>query len=130
MTMSSYSTGRAWSPPALLLEAAGDDDELILMLIDAFGKDTEARIEQMRGALASSSLQKIRAEAHAIKGSAGQMGAAEVAEACLKLEHVCDPQGAVLIQDQINRVQALFDEIRGEMAAYSDSGRMRPPVAH
>ncbi len=120
-----YSTRRAWSPPALLLEAAGDDGGLIAKLIDAFGRDTDARMEQMRGALAASSYPKIRVEAHAIKGSARQMGADAVADACQELEFVCDLQGALLISARLSRVRELFDEIRGEMATYS-SGRMDP----
>jgi len=38
----------------VLLEAAGEEDDgLIVSLIDAFSTDTDARIEQMRKALAA-----------------------------------------------------------------------------
>ena len=93
------------------------------MLIDAFSSDTEARIEQMRGALAASSLPDIRAGAHTIKGSARQMGADAVAEACQELELVCDLPGAVQILSRLNRVQELFEETRGAMAAYSSGSK-------
>jgi HPt (histidine-containing phosphotransfer) domain-containing protein len=106
----------------VLLDAAAGDDGLIGKLIDAFGRDTDARIGQMRRALATSSFPNIRAEAHTIKGSAGQMGAEAVAEACHEVETACDLQQTSLIAARLNRVQELFDEIREAMAAYSSGG--------
>jgi len=103
----------------VLLEAAAGDDTIIARLIDAFGKETDARIEQMRRALAASNLPRIRTEAHSIKGCARQMGAEEVGEACQDLENACGLQEASLIAARLNRVQELCDEIRRAMAAYS-----------
>jgi HPt (histidine-containing phosphotransfer) domain-containing protein len=103
----------------VLLEAAAGDDGLIVRLIDAFGRDTNARVEQMRRALAASNFPNIRSEAHTVKGSARQMGADEVAEACQELEIACDLQDPSLIAARLNRVQGLFDEIRGAMTAYA-----------
>lgn len=114
------SSRQAWSPPAVLLEAAAGDDGLIAKLIDAFGRDSGARIERIRGALAASDFPSIRAEAHTIKGSARQMGADAAAEACQELEMACGLQEASLIAARLNRVQELFDEIREAMAAYSN----------
>jgi len=105
----------------MLLEAAAEDGSLIVRLIDAFGRDTDARMEKMRRALAASNFPNIRAEAHTIKGGARQMGADEVAEACQELEIACDLQEASLIAARLNHVQELFDEIRGAMIAYSNS---------
>jgi len=118
------STRQAWSPPAVLLEAAAGDDGLIVRLIDAFGSDTNARVEQMRRALAASNFPDIRANAHTIKGSARQMGAEAVAEACHELEIACDLQESSLVEARLNRVQELFDNIRVAMAAYPHAGKM------
>jgi len=114
------STRQAWSPPAVLLEAAAGDDGLIAKLIDAFGRETDARIERMRGALAASNFPSIRAEAHTIKGSAGNMGADAAAEACREVEMACDLQEASLVAARLNRLQELSDEVREAMAAYSN----------
>jgi HPt (histidine-containing phosphotransfer) domain-containing protein len=114
------STRQAWSPPALLLEAAAGDDGLIAKLIDAFGRETDVRIERMRGALAASNFPSIRAEAHTIKGSAGNMGADAAAEACRKVEMACDLQEASLVAARLNRLQQISDEVREAMAAYSN----------
>jgi HPt (histidine-containing phosphotransfer) domain-containing protein len=113
---------QAWLPPAVLLEAAAGDDGLIVRLIDAFGRDTNARIAQMRRALAVSNFPSIRAEAHTIKGSARQMGAEAAAEACQEVEMACGLQEASLIAARLNRVQEIFDEVCAAMAAYSNPG--------
>ena len=121
MTEGRCSRRQAWSPPTVLVEAAGEDDGLIVSLIDVFSRDTDARIEQMREALTSSNFPNIRAEAHTIKGGARQMGADAVDEACQELEIACDTKEAPLIAARLNHVQELFDEIRGAMIAYSNS---------
>jgi HPt (histidine-containing phosphotransfer) domain-containing protein len=120
-TEGSRSRRQAWSPPAVLLEAAGEDDGLIVSLIDAFSKDTDARIEQMRKALAAPDFPNIRAQAHTVKGGARQMGADAIDEACQELEIACDTKEASLVAARLNRVQELFDETRGAMIAYSNS---------
>jgi len=105
-----------WSPPELLLEAAGGDDEMIATLIDAFGADTSDRIEQMFADLAVCNLSNIRNQAHTIKGSAGQMGADALADACRELEKASDLQQPVPVAARLSRVKELFDEIREKMA--------------
>jgi HPt (histidine-containing phosphotransfer) domain-containing protein len=122
-TERTHPTQQAWSPPAMLLEAEGGDIGLIVRLIDAFGRDTDERIGQMLRTLAASDFTSIRAEAHAIRGSARMMGADEVAEACEELENACDLRDRPLIAAHLNRAQEFLAEIRGAMAAYSHRGR-------
>jgi len=110
---------RSWAPPALLLEASAGDDGLILALIDAFFQDTDARIAQMHVDLAASDFPHLRSEAHTVKGSASQMGADALADACRELELASGRRDAALIPALLNRIEARFDEIRGEMAAFS-----------
>jgi HPt (histidine-containing phosphotransfer) domain-containing protein len=121
-------TRQDWWPPELLLEAAADDDGLIVKLIDAFSTDTDDRIEHMRGALAASDFPRIRAEAHTIKGSASQMGADALAEACRELEIASNLREALLIAPLLNRIQALFEEIRAAMASYAGNGKIESSV--
>ena len=110
-----------WSPPVSILEAASGDDSLIDDLIDVFSTDSDARIGQMRVALATRNLPGIRFEAHSIKGSARQLGAEALADVCQELEIVSDSEDALVIAAKVNRVQDLFEDIRGAMASYSDS---------
>jgi len=127
-TKGSHSNQAAWSPPELLLEVAADDDALLVKVIDVFGRDTDTRMAQMRRALAASNYPNICAEAHTIKGCAMQMGAEAVGEACHQLEIACGLQEASLIAARLNRVQELFDEIRGAMVAYTISRGMKSSV--
>jgi len=108
-----------WSPPELLLDAAADDDGLIVKLIEAFGEDTAARIERIHAALSSCDFPAIRSEAHTIKGSASQMGADAVAEVCRELEQVVVLRDASLVTPLLNRVLERFAEIQEAMAAYA-----------
>jgi HPt (histidine-containing phosphotransfer) domain-containing protein len=108
-----------WSPPASLLEALSGDDDLIVDLIHIFSTDVDARLERMREALAAANFQTIRAEAHTIKGSAGQLGAGAVAEVCQGIEIVSDLEAPLLIPARLKRVRELFEEIRVAMASYA-----------
>jgi HPt (histidine-containing phosphotransfer) domain-containing protein len=119
-TQSGRSSHEAWSPPLFLLETASGDDGLIADLVDAFNTDTSARIQKVRAALAASDFSKLRTEAHTIKGGARQVGADALADACQELETVCTLQEALLVAARLNRVQELFEEIRGAMASYSN----------
>jgi HPt (histidine-containing phosphotransfer) domain-containing protein len=119
-----HSFHQDWSPPASILEAASGDDGLIDDLIDAFSTDSDARIGQMREALATPDFPTIRFEAHTIKGSARQMGANAVAEVCQELEMVSALQDTRLIAARLNRLQELFEDIRSAMTSYSNSRKM------
>jgi HPt (histidine-containing phosphotransfer) domain-containing protein len=120
----SHSFQQDWSPPESLLEAASGDDSLIDDLIDAFSTDSDARIGQMREALAAPAFQRIGFEAHTIKGSARQVGADALAEACQELEMVTGLQDAPLIAARLNHVQELFEDVRGAMASYSKTRKI------
>ena len=123
-TECSHSFHQDWSPPASLLEALCYDDDSIVDLIHIFSTDIDARIERMREALAAANFPRIRAEAHTIKGSAGQVGADAVAEACEEIEIVSDLDAALLIPARLKRVQELFEEIRGAMASFANGRKL------
>jgi HPt (histidine-containing phosphotransfer) domain-containing protein len=77
----------------------------------------------MREALTTLNFPRLRFEAHTIKGSARQVGADAVAEACQEIEMVSGLQDALAIAAQLNHVQKLFEEIRCAMASYSNSNK-------
>lgn len=117
-----------WSPPASIREVFSDDDELIVDLVHIFTTDIDARIERMREALAAANFRKVRAEAHTIKGSARQVGADALGEVCQEIEIVSDLEAALLIPARLNRVQELFEEIRGAMASYANGRKLSSPM--
>jgi HPt (histidine-containing phosphotransfer) domain-containing protein len=115
-----------WSPPLFLLEAASGDDDLIADLIDAFDTDAGARMPQLRAALRNCDFSRIRAEAHAIKGSARQLGADALADACQELETASNLRAASLVAAWINRVHELLAVAQRAMASYSGNRRPQP----
>jgi HPt (histidine-containing phosphotransfer) domain-containing protein len=110
-----------WSPPLFLLDAMSGEDDLIAELIDAFNTDAAARMQQLRVALRNSDFSRILAEAHAIKGSARQVGADAVADACQELEIASEFQEVSLVAGRVSRVQLLLEDVLRAMAAYSSN---------
>lgn len=121
----------AWAPPATLLEAISGDEGLMAEFIDIFELDTETRIGQLGRALAASDIRSIGAEAHSIKGSARQLGANALADACQELEFASTRARALHIAGLVKRVELLFKETRHAMASYSnDSATTDSAASH
>ena len=76
-----------WVPSALLLELADGDDELIADLIVAFAADSRTRRTLMRQSLALGQRNRLRTEAHGLKGGASQVGLSDFAALCQRIEH-------------------------------------------
>ena len=55
-------------------------------VLDAFIEDTHARVGRMRAAASAGDIAQLRAEAHAVKGSAGMVGAQKLAGICDVIE--------------------------------------------
>jgi len=90
-TVSPTESNVAWSPSAELLDLARQKGVGVLReLCDDFGADTSARLEALCQALTRGNLTLARNEAHAIKGSAFQMGALGLARWCRCMEQSAD----------------------------------------
>jgi len=63
-----------------------DEPDLITELIDGFLADLEGRLQVIRCAIAGGDAPALRSAAHAVKGSAGTVGATGLAERCGELE--------------------------------------------
>jgi len=77
----------AWVVPATLrqLVEAGDG-EWVEELMAVFQADTTSRLDLMGRALANADYGAVRAQAHAIKGGAIQVGAERLADVCRQVE--------------------------------------------
>lgn len=77
----------AWTLPDELrmLVELGDADTVREVIL-VFQSDTEVRIRKIKNGLAEGDAPAVRAEAHAIKGSAGQVGAAHFSQLCREVE--------------------------------------------
>jgi HPt (histidine-containing phosphotransfer) domain-containing protein len=71
-----------------LLDRLGGDRELLRDIIQLFLEDTPPRLTALRHAVAAGDARAIRAEAHALKGSAGNMSAHRLVEAAATLEDI------------------------------------------
>jgi HPt (histidine-containing phosphotransfer) domain-containing protein len=66
--------------------AAAGDEEIVAEVFRDFESDTAARLTRLRSALHCGHIREAGAQAHAIKGSAVQIGAYGVAELCRRIE--------------------------------------------
>jgi HPt (histidine-containing phosphotransfer) domain-containing protein len=109
-----------WTPPAWLLEVASSDDSLIADLIDVFKTSTQASLQQMRTALATVDVPRLRNEAHKIKGSAKQVGADALAEVCQTLELASSLTPLSRLGEPVGCCHELFAETESAMTSYSN----------
>ena len=107
-----------WSPPEAIVEALGDDNEMVVELIDAFQTDTRARLERVRAALSAGDATQLRREAHTVKGSSRQIGADALGEVCEQIEHADQSTSLAQFAELVQRMQELFAQIDGSMSAY------------
>lgn len=110
----------SWTPPDVLrdLEAAGCADA-VLELIEDFRTDTAQRLQRLRLTMAGADPAAFRREAHSIKGSALQMGAAEVSATAKSLELEGATMPAWAVQAAIDKLQVQFETVCRQMSAYS-----------
>lgn len=103
----------AWSlPETLLMLAMSGDTEVVADIIALFKMDTARRLALLRDALEKSDAVRITAQAHAIKGSAIQVGADSLAALCRRIEL----EGRTLPIDQIHplvrQAECEFERLR------------------
>ena len=105
-------TDSQWSLPETLQELAEDgDEELVRDILTCFQSDTSSRLLRLHHALEGSDRAAVGLQAHAIRGSAVQVGAGAVAMACRVLESAAPHQPAADIANLLTRVQSCFDEV-------------------
>lgn len=68
--------------------ARAGNSELLVKLHAAFARDTPARLEALRAAVAAGDAEAITFNAHTLKGSAANLGALQVAETCDRIERL------------------------------------------
>ena len=88
-------------------------------LIGLFLRETPARLADIRTALESGDAPALERAAHALKGSAGTLGAYALSELCAQLEELADSgtvTGAAEVVDAVaaafERVQPVLEELR------------------
>jgi HPt (histidine-containing phosphotransfer) domain-containing protein len=84
-----------------------------------FLNDTPARLEEIRAALESADTEVLRRAAHALRGSAGSMGAHGMATACEDLDNLAAAGDLVSAQDRMDVLESEF--LRTSAALYDVS---------
>jgi 3-isopropylmalate/(R)-2-methylmalate dehydratase small subunit len=69
-----------------LLERLGDDEELVAEIVELFLDDAPQQIASIEAAVAAKDGEEIRNRAHALKGAAANMGAADLCEKARQME--------------------------------------------
>jgi len=81
-----------WSLTAELREIATTEPGILPELVSLFIDDSAARLQKLSSACFRQDFTVVRAQAHSLKGSALQMGAASLASLCAALESADRPE--------------------------------------
>ena len=108
-----------WHPPEALreIEEAGDQT-IVLELINSFQNDTIRRFERLHAAVARLDAATVKAEAHAMQGSARQMGAEGLADLCQAVEASAAQRNWLALEGEVEQADLRFAEARSAMAEY------------
>jgi HPt (histidine-containing phosphotransfer) domain-containing protein len=108
-----------WHLPDTLLELVeGGDGILVLDLIQTFQTDTASRLGRLREAVTRLDAASVKAEAHSVRGSAGQMGAEELAAVCEAVETGAPKLNWPALEAQVKQADLRFAEALIEMSDY------------
>ena len=109
-------TSDVFSAPALL-ERLGGDAQLLARVIGLFLEDCPARLTAIKEAVDARSAERIRNEAHALKGAAGNLSASDLADAARTLEQI----GA---EGRVEAAEAAWERLSAEARRVMDAIRL------
>jgi HPt (histidine-containing phosphotransfer) domain-containing protein len=107
-----------WAPPQLLCDLETGASGFVAEMIADFTTDTANRLQHLRRAAADADLSGVRAEVHAIRGSAREMGADALVRLCLEIERKAHDPAEPNISDCVRELEACFGEVSRAMARY------------
>ena len=93
---------------------------MVREVLSVFQSDTAVRIRNVAAALAQGDAARVRSEAHAVKGSAAQVGALEVSDLSRKIEAAALRLDLAEAARLMPELETAFSSLSAEM---SDSGR-------
>ena len=119
MDSETVATTCQWAPPQLLRDLETGASGFVAEMIADFTTDTTTRLQHLQRAAANADSSRVRAEVHAIRGSAREMGADAIVRLCLEIELKAPDPNASNIKDCIRELEARFGEISRAMTRYS-----------
>jgi HPt (histidine-containing phosphotransfer) domain-containing protein len=96
------------------LEGDGDPD-ILAELAEIFVADSTVRIETMRQAVAKGDAATVKQMTHALKGSAGNMGATRMAELCERLQIASASKDLAAAPEMLDLLEAEFVRVRSAL---------------
>ena len=119
MDSETIATACQWAPPPSLRDLEAGASGFVAEMIADFTTDTTTRLQHLRRAAANADSSRVRAEVHAIRGSAREMGADAIVRLCVEIERETPDPNASNIKDCIRELEARFGEVSRAMARYS-----------
>jgi len=110
-------------PEELFDLARHSEEDLITEVLSLFMSDSASRLLALKSAVLRGDTDAIRSGAHALKGSAGQVGAAGMAEACRLMEESCVSANTGHWTVLLERLQARFQEACEAMSGFQERPR-------
>ena len=101
-----------------LLEGLGSRSDFMEKLIRVFSDDNVTLIGKMEEAVAAKRFGELRSLLHALKGSAGSIGADELARTCSRIHTLSEVELRARGAQHVSRIRADFDLARAELTAY------------
>jgi two-component system, sensor histidine kinase and response regulator len=87
-------------------------DGIVAELVGMFLEDTPPRLAALREAMQEGDAESIEGVAHALKGSAGNMGATRLAGVCARLENAGISRDLTSVKDLLPQAEAEFGRVR------------------
>ena len=105
--------------PADLLDTVGGDRNTFMLLVDIFKRDTAEKLAWMREALAQGNRAQLAFNTHAMKGTVGPTGAAQLLQQLVSLEAACrDAQGGYSEQT-LDNIELQVGQVREELEQFA-----------
>jgi HPt (histidine-containing phosphotransfer) domain-containing protein len=112
---------KEWSLPSSLSELQQVDEvDVIKELLSLFRTDTIVRLQSLSDALSHQDYARVKKEAHGIKGSSGQLGAASMAVLCQRIESLATENMAADLTILTATLNSEFERTWQGMAVYLD----------
>jgi len=102
----------SWALPDTLRHlAATGDRSVVAEVIADFQSDTARRLRLMNDAIGNQDFAALRAQAHAIRGAAAEVGAERLAAVCMRIEFSAAAADAVEMANRHREAHLLFGAV-------------------
>ena len=98
-----------------VMEKFDNNNEFVKELTGIFLSDTPQRIEKMKKALQSGTMDEIRKEAHSLKGSTGNFGISVLQEAFTEIEDLSKNNNSGQVEEKLFLIEQLYSDIEAQL---------------